>query len=140
MKRKVMLRSLGTVLMAFALVSLVVAGDGARLSGTGSKIWIGKDYYFTYDYDKKPALGTVIVRVEVFDKNGKRDTGFAVTGDSGMPEMKGSHDSGEVAFVLNKKGVYLLPINVVMPGEWQVVLIFKKAGKLLFAGHTRFNV
>ena len=30
--------------------------------------------------------------------------------------MSGAHDSGEVPFKLNRKGDYLLPVNIVMPG------------------------
>ncbi len=41
---------------------------------------------------------------------------------------------------MNKKGDYLLPVNVVMPGEWEVVLNFLKDKKPIYTGSVRFNV
>jgi len=41
---------------------------------------------------------------------------------------------------MNKKGDYLLPVNVVMPGEWEVVLNFHKDKKPIYTGRARFNV
>jgi hypothetical protein len=57
-----------------------------------------------------------------------------------MPEMKGAHDSGEVPFKLNKKGDYLLPVNVVMPGEWEVKLVFLKGKEPVYRGRITFKV
>lgn len=110
------------------------------LPGEGKKCLIGKDYYFTYSFDKKPQLGTIILKIELFDKDGKKDTSLAITGDSGMPSMKGHHDSGEVAFKLNKKSEYLLPVSVVMPGDWEVKLVFKKDNKPIYRGSIKFDV
>ena len=41
------------------------------LPGEGKKIAIIGDHYFVYEFTKKPALGTIILKVQVFDKNGK---------------------------------------------------------------------
>ena len=57
-----------------------------------------------------------------------------------MPSMRGAHDSGEVPFKLNKKGDYLLPVNVVMPGEWEVKLVFMKDKEPVFRGRITFKV
>ncbi len=57
-----------------------------------------------------------------------------------MPSMAGAHDSGEVAFKLNKKGDYLLPVNVVMPGGWEVRLTFSRNGVVIFRGRILFDV
>ena len=54
--------------------------------------------------------------------------------------MRGAHDSGEVPFKLNKKGDYLLPVNVVMPGEWEVKLIFMNDTGPIFRGRITFKV
>jgi hypothetical protein len=110
------------------------------LPGPGKKCWIGKDYYFTYSYDKKPQMGTVILKVELFDKDGKQDTTLKIAGNLDMPSMKGAHGSGEIPLKLNKKGEYLLALNIVMPGEWEVQLTFGKDAKVLYRGSTKFHV
>ena len=106
----------------------------------GQKHWIGEQYYFVYEFDKKPQMGTIIMKIQVFTKGGKQDSSMEITGSADMPSMKGAHSSGEQPFKLNKKGDYLLPLNVVMPGDWEVVLNFSKDKKPIFTGSARFNV
>jgi hypothetical protein len=106
----------------------------------GQKHWIGEEYYFVYDFDKKPQMGTIIMKVQVFSKDGKQDSSLEITGSADMPSMRGAHSTGDRLFKLNKKGDYLLPVNVVMPGEWEIVLNFLKDKKHLFTGSVRFNV
>lgn len=110
------------------------------LPGEGKKCQIGEDYTFQYRFDKKPQLGTVILKIEVFNKEGKKDTSLKITGDSGMPSMRGHHDTGMIEFKLNKNGDYLLPVNVLMPGEWDIRLIFKKDDRAIYKGSFNFNV
>jgi hypothetical protein len=110
------------------------------LSDTGNKCPIGEDYYFKYSFDKKPQLGTIILKVELFNKAGQQVTDLKITGDSGMPSMKGHHDSGDVAFQLNKKGDYLLPVNVVMPGDWEIKLKFLQGEQVIYRGSIRFDI
>ena len=106
----------------------------------GQKTWIGEDYYFIYEFDKKPQMGTIIMKIQVFTKGGKHDSSLQITGSADMPSMKGAHSTGEQPFKLNKKGDYLLPVNVVMPGDWEVVLNFSKDKKPIYTGSVRFNV
>jgi len=106
----------------------------------GQKHWIGDEHYFVYDFDKKPQMGTIIMKIQVFTKDGKQDTSLEITGDADMTNMKGAHSSGNQLFKMNKKGDYLLPVNVVMPGEWEVVLNFLKDKKPIYTGSVRFNV
>ena len=110
------------------------------MSGPGKKVPIGNDYYLIYGFDRTPKLGTVIMKVEIFDKEGKKDTSFEVKADSGMPSMKGAHDTGDRPFKLSKKGDYLLPIDIVMPGDWEVRLTILKEGKVIFRGSYQFDV
>ncbi|MGD9973516.1 MAG: hypothetical protein AB7S77_10675 [Desulfatirhabdiaceae bacterium] len=143
MKKPMSIRGMvvAVILTSTVLLSVSSFATGfSPLSGEGKQIWIGKDYYFTYGFNKKPQMGTIILRVELYDKNGKRDTSLKITGDSGMPSMAGHHDSGDIAFQLNNRGDYLLPVNVVMPGDWEVRLIFLKDGKPIFKGSIPFNV
>ncbi|MCX5752574.1 MAG: hypothetical protein NTW97_02875 [Candidatus Krumholzibacteria bacterium] len=138
MKRRLTIAALLVfVLAAAAAAEKPVFKD---LPGPGKKCWIGDDAYFTYKFDKKPKLGTAFLKVQLFDKAGKQITSLGIVGISGMPSMGSAHDSGEVPFKLNKKGDYLLPVNVVMPGEWEVKLVFLKAKEPVFRGRITFKV
>ncbi len=112
----------------------------APLPGPGKKVPLADGYYFIYGFDKKPKLGTVIMKVEVFTKDGKKDTSLEVKGDAGMPSMRGAHETGERPFQLSKKGDYLLPVNIVMPGDWEIRLTFFRGGKVVFRGRYNFDV
>ncbi|HOS39522.1 MAG TPA: FixH family protein [Spirochaetota bacterium] len=114
--------------------------DAPVLTSPGSRIAINNDLSFTYAFDKKPALGTAILKIQVFDKSGKQVSDLAITGDSGMPSMKGHHDSGDVAFQKNRKGDYLMPVQIVMPGDWAVRVKIAKDGAHIYTGLIRFDV
>jgi hypothetical protein len=110
------------------------------LPKSGKKCWIGEVNYFTWEFDKTPKMGTAILIVKLYDKDGKRVSDLAVTGRSDMPSMRGAHDSGEVAFKTNKAGDYLLPVSIVMPGDWEVLLTFSRNGIVIFRGRIAFDV
>ena len=110
------------------------------LAKAGEKCWINGDHYLIYEFDKKPQMGTIILKIQVFTKNGKQDSSLEIMGDSGMPTMKGAHESGPQAFKLNRKGDYLLPVNVVMPGEWEIRINVLKEKENLLSGSIRFRV
>ena len=95
----------------------------------GAKVPLGPLHYFTYAFAKPPKMGPAILRVEIFTKDGVRDTSFAVKGDADMPSMRGMHSSGDHDFTLSTKGVYLLPVQLAMPGAWEAALTFLKEGK-----------
>jgi len=54
--------------------------------------------------------------------------------------MAGGHDSGEQEFKLNRRGDYLLPVSIVMPGEWEVKLTIKRGDVVVLRGAFRFDV
>jgi len=110
------------------------------LAGPGKKCWIGEVLYFTYEFDRTPKMGTAILKVKVFEKNGNQVSDLDISGRSDMPSMRGAHDSGDVAFKQNKKGDYLLPVNIVMPGDWEVLLTFSRTKIVIFRGRITFNV
>ena len=110
------------------------------LAKSGKKCWLGEVNYFTWEFDKTPKMGTSILIIKLYDRDGKRVSDLAITGRSDMPSMRGAHDSGEVAFKLNKAGDYLLPVNVVMPGDWEVRLTFSRNGVIIFRGRVTFDV
>jgi hypothetical protein len=106
----------------------------------GAKVQIGSGYYMVYGFDKKPKLGTVIMKVDIFKGEGERDTSFQVKGDSGMPSMRGAHETGDRVFQLSRKGSYLLPIDIVMPGDWEIRLTILRDGKVFFRGRYNFDI
>jgi hypothetical protein len=112
----------------------------AAMPQPGKKVLIGNGAYLIYGFDKKPKMGTVIMKVEAYTPDGKRDTSLEVLADSGMPSMKGAHETGDLPFKLSKKGDYLLPVNIVMPGDWEIRLTIKKGGKVVFRGSHKFDV
>jgi hypothetical protein len=112
----------------------------APMPGPGKKVSIGNDGYLIYSFDKKPKMGTVIMKVEVYTPDGKRDTSLEILGDSGMPSMRGAHETGDQPFKLSKKGDYLLPVNIVMPGDWEIRLTIKKDGQVVYRGSHKFDV
>jgi hypothetical protein len=134
--------------LTIAIVLLVLAAtlpgqgpdDYELLPGAGKTCKIGEDYTFKYEFAEKPKMGTAILRVELFDKDGARAIDLEIVGSSDMPEMRGAHASSDVPFKLNKKGVYLLPVNVVMPGEWEVRLVFRRGETILYRARLVFNV
>lgn len=110
------------------------------LPKSGKKCWIGEVNYFTWEFDKTPKMGTAILIIKLYDKDGTRVSDLAITGRSDMPSMRGAHDSGEVAFKTNRAGDYLLPVGIVMPGDWEVRLTFARNGIVIFRGRIAFDV
>jgi hypothetical protein len=127
-------------------------GHGAQMAGAapmpeylpmpepGKKVPIGEGSYLIYGFDKPLKMGRVIMTVEAFTANGKKDTSLEVKADADMPSMRGAHGTGDRAFQLSKKGDYLLPISIVMPGDWEIKLTVVKGGKVIFRGRYNFNV
>jgi len=123
---------------------LVAAGQEAPvfqdLPKSGKKCWIGEVNYFIWEFDRTPKMGTAILIIKLYDKDGKRVSDLAVTGRTDMPSMRGAHDSGDVAFKTNRAGDFLMPVNVVMPGDWEVQLTFSRNGIVIFRGRIAFDV
>lgn len=105
----------------------------------GTKTVIDKGVQLTYSFNAHLAMGTVILKIKVTDSKGNPVEGYSLTGVYDMPEMNDSN-SGKVAFVQNKKKDFLLPINVTMPGKWEVTVTVKKGRKTLITGLIDFNV
>ena len=152
MKKMTLLRALAAgALIAFGLLAAAPSFLGAAPSSTvqavyqplpkpGAKVSIDAGHYFIYGFDKAPKIGMAIMRVEVFTRDGKRDTSFVVKGDADMPSMRGAHSTGDKDFSLSAKGVYLLPVRLVMPGDWEVRFTFVKDGKVVFRGAYLFDI
>jgi hypothetical protein len=138
------------IFFAFSIgLLLITAGswlEGAEeidfkpLPKAGQKTSISTDLLIVYEFNERPKLGTVILKIQVFDKKGNKVTPLLIQGRSGMPSMPGHHDSGQVDFKLSRKKDYLLPVDIVMPGDWEVQLTFIKDGKAIFHGRVNFDV
>jgi hypothetical protein len=147
MKKRLLLAALLAFSPAVAALPFVDAAPppGAKvvyhpLPKPGEKVTIDANHYFTYGFDKPPKIGVAILRVEVFTRDGNRDTSFVVKGDADMPSMRGAHSTGDKDFSLSAKGVYLLPVRLVMPGDWEIRFTFVKNGKALFHGAYLFDI
>lgn len=139
-------------LIAFCLIvttsaPIIAAGpSSSRLSSylplpkPGARVPLAANSFFTYGFTKQPKLGMRIMKVEIFTREGKRDTSFTVKGDADMPSMRGAHSTGEQDFAISAKGEYLLPVNLVMPGDWEVRLSFTKKGQTLLRGAYLFDL
>lgn len=112
----------------------------SALPKPGEKIPINADYYFIYGFSSQPKLGTAIMKVEIFNRDGKRDTSFVVRGDADMPSMRGAHSTGDKDLALSAKGVYLLPVRLVMPGDWEIRFTFLKNETAVFHGVYLFDL
>jgi|GEM_PF-431747 len=108
--------------------------------GPDKKCPINDDYYFKYEFSDTPKMGMVILKIQVFDKNNDQVVPFKAVGRTDMPSMRGVHDSGDVEFRVNKFNNYLLPVNVVMPGDWEIQVVFLLNDKAVFHGSIRFDV
>jgi hypothetical protein len=120
--------------------SIAPEPEYVSLPEPGKKVAIGSGYYLIYGFDKKPKLGIVIMKVEIFDRDGRKDTSFGVKAHADMPSMKGAHMTIDRAFKLSKRGDYLAPQDIVMPGEWEIKLTVSKEGKVFFRGKYKFEV
>ena len=128
------------VMMLAAKADMQKAPDFPPMAGPGKKVAIGGGSYLIYDFDKKPKMGTVIMKVDIYKADGGKETSLTVKADAGMPSMRGAHDTGEKPFQLNKKGTYLIPISLVMPGDWEIKLSVWKEGKAIFRGRYNFDI
>lgn len=95
--------------------------------------------WFIWKFDKKPRLGPVIMKVRIYAKDGRQDSSLEVTGEYGMPSMR-HHDSGPLKFQKNKKGDYLLPVDIAMSGEWEIAVRIRRGKNQIFRGRTLFDV
>jgi hypothetical protein len=118
----------------------VTAKDFQPLPKPGEKVPLGPDHYFIYGFVQAPKLGTAIMKVEIFTTDGRPDTTFVVKGDADMPSMRGAHATGDRNFQISAKGAYLLPIPLVMPGDWEVKFTFEKDDTIVLRGAYLFDL
>ena len=125
---------------AFSAPPASAQPPAVSLAGEDKKILLPGGESFTYAFAQRPQMGTAVLRIKLFDGQGRPKKDLRITGRSGMPSMGSAHDTGEKAFVLNKKGDYLLPVDVVMPGVWEVHIFIYRGDTLIFHGVIPFEV
>ena len=106
----------------------------------GEKNWIDSSHYFTYEFNQRPQIGYVIIKLKMFDKAGMKLTDYSIVAVSGMPAMPSMGSTPETPFKLNKKGDYLLPVYASMLGTWQASIKISKEKKLISTGTISFDV
>jgi hypothetical protein len=114
--------------------------DFPEMPAPGEKVPLPEGRYLIYGFAAKPKLGTAIMKVQVFTGDGQKDTSLELTADAGMPSMRGAHETGDRPFQRSRKGDYLLPIPIVMPGGWEVRFTARRDGRVIFRGRYGFDV
>ncbi|MGD9637998.1 MAG: hypothetical protein AB7U85_02940 [Alphaproteobacteria bacterium] len=96
--------------------------------------------YLVAKFVDKPKMGISVLKLNIFDENGNKLSNYKVTGYSDMPSMRGHHDSGENSFGLNNNQDYLLPVNLVMPGDWEVMVKVFDGEEEMYLGQILFDI
>jgi hypothetical protein len=121
----------------FFLTALVLAfGISANVSAetvkAGAKTVINDSYSFKAEFPEKPKMGESVLRITLWDKDGKQVTDLQIIGSYDMASMAGQHSMAPKTILTSQKGFYLFPVNFAMRGKWQIDLVFKQAGKELY--------
>ncbi|GHV08581.1 hypothetical protein AGMMS50229_17220 [Campylobacterota bacterium] len=112
---------LATLILAFGFwVNL-----HADIVKVGTKTIVNDSYSFKAEFVEKPKIGETILRVTLWDKDGKQITDLDIIGSYDMASMAGQHSMASKIVSTSKSGFYLFPIRLVMRGKWEVTLIFK---------------
>jgi hypothetical protein len=115
---------------ALFLTALVLAlGNSANVSAEtvkeGTKTAINGSYSFKAEFVEKPKRGESILRITLWDKDGKQVTDLDIIGSYDMASMAGQHSMAPKTVLTSQKGFYLFPVRFGMRGKWQVNLVFK---------------
>jgi hypothetical protein len=114
----------------FFLTVLVLAlGISANVSAEtvkeGTKTVINGSYSFKAEFVEKPKMGESVLRITLWDKDGKQVTDLEVVGSYDMASMAGQHSMAPKTVLTSQRGFYLFPVRFAMRGKWQVDLVFK---------------
>jgi hypothetical protein len=104
----------------------------------GKNIKINDRYSFQYAFPKKPRLGAAVLKINVFDAALKtadnKTVSLNILASSDMPAMRGHHAMPPKPVQTNKNKDYLFPVDLVMRGEWEIVLSFQENGREIYSG------
>lgn len=111
----------------------------AVLSEEGRTITLSNGDHFVYHFHPRPKFGTVVLKVEVFDAKGKVVKDLLLSAEYCMPGMTMPACPLQT-LDQNKKGAYLMPVELSMPGDWEIKLFVHEAKKELFRGVIKVRV
>ncbi|MDR1453740.1 MAG: hypothetical protein LBJ25_07205 [Candidatus Margulisbacteria bacterium] len=104
----------------------------------GKKTAINDRYSFQYEFPQKPQMGPAVLKILVYDKQSQlseqRSSNLTILGSYDMPSMRGHHASPPTPIKTNRLGDYLFPVDLVMRGEWEIVLSFQEDGQEIYSG------
>jgi hypothetical protein len=115
------------------LVFIAVSNVSAQLVKVGQKVVINDSYSFKAEFPKKPKVGEGVLKITLWDKDGKQVSDLDVIGSYDMESMAGQHSMAPKTVLTNKQGFYLFPINFSMRGKWDVTLVFKLGDEELYS-------
>jgi len=101
---------------------------------------LNEELFISYEWSKKPKIGTFILEVKVLDKEKNPVENVSITADAYMPSMKGSHDTGDQSLKVNKKGEHVIPVNFMMLGDWEILLKVSTATSQMNSAVIRLNI
>ena len=129
---------LGLSVWSYAAHQDKAAAPELKVLPAGQKIKINERYSFQYEFPKKPRLGPTVLKINVFDatisKPDNKVTDLVILASSDMPSMRGHHTVPPKPVQTNKNNDYLFPIDLVMRGEWEIVLSFQENDKEIYSG------
>jgi hypothetical protein len=85
-------------------------------------------------------MGSAVLKISVFNKEGANVKSFDIFGSYDMPSMRGHHAAGPDKIKTNKKNEYLMPVDFVMPGGWEIILTFQRDGEDVYTGEILVNI
>jgi hypothetical protein len=129
---------LTAIVFGFSIIAAAIGPENMYVK-LGEKNWIDSKNYFICNFDHKPKKGNAILVIRVYKQNGQRSRDYIISGKTGMADMK-MHDSEETQLKLNKTGDYLLPVNIVMAGAWEVTISIKNKVGYVYHEVIKFDV
>ena len=84
------------------------------------------EYILKYEWPEKPKMGTYTLKANFVDKAGNTVEDVDIIVNYSMPTC-GTHSKPKIETMKqNDRGDYLLPMNFVMRGDWEIILSAQK--------------
>ncbi|MDR2842901.1 MAG: FixH family protein [Spirochaetaceae bacterium] len=128
------------LLVAFIFALGIASNAGAQTVKLEQKTVINDSYSFKAEFSKKPKMGESILKVTLWDKDGKQVTDLELIGSYDMNSMAGQHSMAPKTVLTSKQGYYLFPVNFTMKGKWEITLVFKQADKELYTATIQVSI
>ncbi len=113
------------------------AWDAIKL---GKKNRIGDKVFFTFKPGEKPKVGSFNIRVQVIDKSPKKDKAWTLKGAVSLAGQAVPADAAFKPFDPKKARLYVLPLTIGKPGQWEFRMIILRDGKVVYRGLAKFAI